>query len=59
MGSRKDGSGPYTVSNEEGYAEVKAMRRRAPPEPRPRDISKDVDANSGLENGISGKIRKG
>ena len=57
MPIRKDGSGPYTVSNEEGYAEVTAARKRgALKDPPPRDISRDVDAN--IDEG-SKPIRKG
>jgi hypothetical protein len=53
-------TGPYTVNDDEGYAEVTAMRKRgARPEPRPRDISRDVDANSGNNADGSKPIRKG
>ena len=56
----KKGSGAYTVSDKEGLAEMAAMRKRsARPEPRSRDISSDVDANSGDNAQGSKPIRKG
>jgi hypothetical protein len=45
-------TGPYT-SNES------VVRKQSQPEPRPRDISKDVDANSGENAQGSKPIRKG